>query len=53
MTERENFGYYPIIFEDLEGGSKERRDFPDIVRITAELLGGLSALDRNPNLRVS
>lgn len=52
MTERENFGYYPVIFGDLEGGSKERRDFPNIVRITAELLGGLSALDRNPNLRV-
>ena len=52
MTERENFGYYPVIFGDLEGGSKERRDFPDIVRITAELLGGLSALYRNPNLRV-
>ena len=52
MTERENFGYYPIIFGDLEGGSKERRDFPDIVRITAELLGGLSALNRNPNLKV-
>ena len=52
MTERENFGYYPVIFGDLEGGSKERRDFPDIVRITAELLGGFSALSRNPNLRV-
>lgn len=52
MTERENFGYYPLIFGDFEGGSKERRDFPNIVRITAELLGGLSALSRNPNLRV-
>ena len=52
ITERENFGYYPVIFGDLEGGSKERKDFPDIVRITAELLGGLSALYRNPNLRV-
>ena len=52
MTERENFGYYPVIFGDLEGGSKERRDFPDIVRITAELLGGLSALGRNPKLKV-
>ncbi len=52
MAERENFGYYPVIFGDLEGGSKERRDFPDIVRITAELLGGLSALFRNPGLRV-
>lgn len=52
MTERENFGYYPVIFGDLEGGSKERRDFPGIVRITAELLGGLSALYRNPNLSV-
>lgn len=52
MAERENFGYYPVIFGDLEGGSKERRDFPDIIRITAELLGGLSSLYRNPNLRV-
>ena len=52
MTEREDFGYYPVIFGDLQGGSKERRDFPDIIRIIAELLGGLSALDRNPNLRV-
>ncbi|MFQ5580847.1 MAG: DNA double-strand break repair nuclease NurA, partial [Nitrospiria bacterium] len=32
--------------------SKERRDFVDIVRITAELLGGLSALERTPDLRV-
>ena len=52
LAERESFGYYPVIFGDLEGGSKERRDFPDIVRITAELLGGLSALDRNPDLKV-
>ncbi len=52
LAEREQFGYYPVILGDLEGGSKERKDFPDIVRITAELLGGLSALDRTPNLRV-
>jgi hypothetical protein len=52
LAEREQFGYYPVIFGDLEGGSKERKDFPDIVRITAELLGGLSALERTPNLRV-
>lgn len=52
LAERENFGYYPVIFGDLEGGSKERRDFPDIVRITAELLGGLSTLHRNPDIRV-
>ena len=52
MTERENFGYYPVIFGDFEGGSKERRDFPDIVRITAELLSGLSVLNRNQSLRV-
>ena len=52
LTEREHFGYYPVILGDLEGGSKERRDFVDIVRITAELLGGLSALDREPDLRV-
>lgn len=52
LSERENFGYYPIILGDLEGGSKSRSDFIDIVRITAELLGGLSALDRTPDLRV-
>jgi hypothetical protein len=52
LAEREQFGYYPVILGDLEGGSKERKDFPDIVRITAELLGGLSALKRIPDLRV-
>lgn len=52
MAEREQFGYYPVILGDLEGGSKERDDFPEIVRITAELLGGLSALERTPDLRV-
>lgn len=52
LAEREHFGYYPVIFGDLEGGSKERKDFPDIVRITAELLGGLSALERIPDLHV-
>lgn len=52
LSEREQFGYYPVILGDLEGGSKERRDFIDIVRITAELLGGLSALERTPDLRV-
>ena len=52
LAERENFGYYPVIFGDIEGGSKEREDFTDIVRITAELLGGLSTLNRNPELRV-
>ena len=52
ISEREQFGYYPVILGDLEGGSKERKDFIDIVRITAELLGGLSALKRTPDLRV-
>jgi hypothetical protein len=52
LREREQFGYYPVILGDLEGGSKERKDFPDIVRITAELLGGLAALQRTPDLRV-
>jgi hypothetical protein len=52
LAEREQFGYYPVILGDLEGGSKERKDFIDIVRITAELLGGLSALKRIPGLRV-
>lgn len=51
LAEREQFGYYPIILGDLEGGSKERKDFPDIIRITAELLGGLAALERTPDLR--
>jgi hypothetical protein len=50
ISEREQFGYYPVILGDIEGGSKERKDFPDIVRITAELLGGLSALERTPDL---
>src|SRR3990172_1316324 len=52
LAEREQFGYYPVILGDLEGGSKERKDFVDIVRITAELLGGLAALDRNHDLNV-
>jgi hypothetical protein len=52
LAERERFGYYPVILGDLEGGSKERKDFVDIVRITAELLGGLSALERTPDLGV-
>ena len=52
ISEREQFGYYPVILGDIEGGSKERKDFPDIVRITAELLGGLSALERTPDLRL-
>lgn len=52
LAEREQFGYYPVILGDLEGGSKERKDFTDIVRITAELLGGLSALERMPDLHV-
>jgi hypothetical protein len=52
LSERERFGYYPVILGDLEGGNKERKDFTDIVRITAELLGGLSALERTPDLGV-
>jgi len=52
LSEREQFGYYPVILGDLEGGSKERKDFPDIIRITAELLGGLSALERTPDLKL-
>ena len=52
LSERERFGYYPVILGDIEGGSKERKDFPDIIRITAELLGGLSALERTPDLNV-
>ena len=52
LAEREQFGYYPVILGDLEGGSKDRKVFTDIVRITAELLGGVSALERNPDLRL-
>ncbi len=52
IKERERFAYYPILLGELEGGSKDRKDFVDVVRITAELLGGLSALDRTPDLRV-
>ncbi|MBO0697143.1 MAG: DNA double-strand break repair nuclease NurA [Zavarzinella sp.] len=52
MAEREKFGYYPVVLGDLQGGSKDRKDFIDIVRITAELLGGLAALRRDPHLRV-
>ena len=52
LAERETFGYYPVVLGDLQGGSKDRKDFVDIVRITAELLGGLSALIRTPKLRV-
>ena len=52
LSEREHFGYYPILLGDLQGGSKERADFIDIVRITAELLGGLASVERTPDLRV-
>jgi hypothetical protein len=52
LAAREQFGYYPVILGNLEGGSKERPNFPDVVRITAELLGGLSALVRTPDLGV-
>jgi hypothetical protein len=52
LAEREHFGYYPVILGDLQGGSKERKDFTDIVRITAELLGGLAVLERSSDLRV-
>ena len=52
LAERESFGYYPVVLGDIQGGSKDRKDFVDIVRITAELLGGLSALMRTPSLRV-
>ena len=52
LAEREHFAHYPVLLGDLQGGSKERRDFPDIVRIIAELLGGLATLERNKNLDV-
>ncbi len=52
FVEREKFGYYPVILGDLEGGTKERHDFIDIVRITAELLGSLSILESYDKLNV-
>lgn len=52
LSERENFGFYPVIFGDLMGGSKERKDYPDIVRIIAELLAVLNTLQRYPNLDI-
>lgn len=52
LSRRERFGYYPLILGDLEGGSKERDDFPQIVRLIAELLGGLAAMERTPDLGV-
>ena len=52
LSKREEFAYYPVIFGDLEGGSKERKDFVDIVRITSELLGAIAMLERTPDLRV-
>ena len=52
LSQREEFGFYPIVFGDLAGGSKERKDYPDIVRITAELLGVLHTLQRYPDLDV-
>ena len=52
LAERERFAHYPVLLGDLQGGSKERRDFPDIVRIIAELLGGLATLERSKNLDV-
>jgi hypothetical protein len=51
MAERESFGYYPVVLGDIQGGSKDRKDFIDVVRITAELLGGLSALRPASHLR--
>ncbi len=52
LADREQFAYYPLILGDLEGGSKHRAGFIDLVRIAAELLGGLAALRRHPDLRV-
>lgn len=50
LREREQFGFYPIILGDLAGGSKERKDYPDIVRIIGELLAVINTLQRYPNL---
>lgn len=52
LAERERFAHYPVLLGNLQGGSKERRDFPDIVRIIAELLGGIASMERNSKLDV-
>ena len=49
LAERENFGYYPVIFGDLEGGSKEREDFTDIVPYYCRTTGG--AFSTEPQYR--
>ncbi len=52
LAAREEFDFYPVVFGNLEGGSKHRRDFPDVVRIMGELFAVWSTLIRHPNLRV-
>jgi len=52
LSQREEFGFYPVILGDLAGGSKERKDYPDLVRIIAELLAVLHTLHRYPDLDV-
>jgi len=52
LSRREEFGFYPVILGDLAGGSKERKDYPDLVRIIAELLAVLHTLQRYPDLDV-
>lgn len=52
LSQREKFSFYPMILGDLIGGSKERRDYTDIVRIIAELLAVLRTLQHNPNLDI-
>ncbi len=52
LSAREQFGYYPIILGDLQGGNKERTTFSHLVRVIAELLGGIAALERTPDLRM-
>jgi hypothetical protein len=48
---REHFGYYPVVLGQLEGGSKEHPGFAELSLLVAELLSGLSALERWPTLR--
>lgn len=52
LSQREEFGFYPVILGDLAGGSKERKDYPDIIRIIAELLAVLHTLQRYPDLDI-
>jgi len=44
LSKRERFQFYPILFGELEGGSHNREDFHDVVRMIAEMSAVLEAL---------